>query len=75
MAQDLHLSSDGSDSENPEETIKNTPADEDSQLPADKTRTESGPNLPGTPVPINLTGPTLHPDEGLGDKENTVPNQ
>ena len=42
VAQDLHLSSDGSDSENPEETNKDTPADEDLLPPADTTWTESG---------------------------------
>ena len=75
VAQDLHLSSDGSDSENLEETNKNTPADEELQLLADKTQTESGANPPGTPAPPDLTVPTPHPDEDLGKGENAVPDQ
>ena len=75
VAQDLHLSSDGSDFENPEETNKDTPPNEDLQLLAGTTQTESGANPPGTPAPPNLTTPTSHPDEDLGAGESAIPTQ
>ena len=71
VAQDLHLSSDGSDSQNPEETNKDTPAASDSQPLVGPTRLESGANLPGTPAP-ELTTPTMPPEKDVdADLEET----
>ena len=68
VAQDLHLSSDGSDSENPEETNKVTPAG-DSQPLAGITWPESGADLPGTPA-LKLATPTMPPEDV--DAEETM---
>ena len=55
VVQDLHLSSDGSDSENPEETNKDAQGAGDSQIPVDTARIESRAELPGIPTPTNKT--------------------
>ena len=70
VAQDLHLSSDGADSENPKETNKDTPATSDSQPLAGPTRPESGADPPGTSAP-ELTTPTMPPEKDV-DVEKTV---
>ena len=75
VAQDLHLSSDGSNSKNPEETHTNTPADEDLQPLANVTRTESGANPPRTPAHPDLTAPAPQPNDDLGKGENGIPDQ
>ena len=75
VAQDLHLSSDGSDSKNPEEIHTNTPADEDLQPLADATWKEFGANPPGTPAPPNPTAPAPQPNDDPGKGENGIPDQ
>ena len=71
----MHLSSDGSDSENLEETNKDTPSIEDLQLLAGMIQTESGANLPGTPASPDLTMPTSHPNKDTGAGEGTIPTR
>ena len=62
VAQDLHLSSDGSDSENLEETNKDTPAVGNSQPSVGTTRTEYGAKVLVAPTP-DPTTPTAPPEE------------
>ena len=62
VAQDLHLSSEGSDSDNPTETQQGAPTIRDSQSVVDPTRPESGTNLPGPSAP-KLDTPTAPPGE------------
>ena len=71
VVQDLHLSSDGSDSENPEETNKDTPAAGDSQLSVDMTQIESGTKPLGMPTLPNETTQNPSPDKVL-DAEMVV---
>ena len=63
MAQDLQLSSVGSDSENLTEILQGTLAISDSQPLAGTTRPESGTNLPGTSIPELDTPIAPHEDE------------
>ena len=74
VAQDLHLSSDGSDSKNPEETNKDSPSVRDSQLFAGTTRPESEANLPGTPAP-KLATPAVPPEKDADTEETLDPPQ
>ena len=74
VAQDLHLSSDGSDSENPEETNKDTLAVRDSQTSAGTTQPESGADLPGTPAP-KLATPAVPPEKDADTEETIDPPQ
>ena len=71
VAQDLHLFSDGSDSENPEETNKGTPAAGDSQPSVDMTWVETGAKPAGMPTPPKkiTQNPSLG---GTPDAETTV---
>ena len=63
VAQNLQLSSEGSDSDNPNETQQGTPAIGDSQPLAVTTRAESGTNPPGTSASELDTSITPHEDE------------
>ena len=63
VAQDLQLSSEGSDSNNPNEIQQGTPAICDSQPLAGTTWPESGTNLPGTSVSELDTSIAPHKDE------------
>ena len=63
VAQELQLSSEGSDSDNPAEIQQGTPAISDSQPLAGSTRLESGTNPPGTSVSELDTSITPHEDE------------
>ena len=74
VAQDLHLSSDGSDSENPDDTNQNTQPDESLQPPAGPVRTEPGPLPPGIPAPTPSM-PTPQPTEVMSARENTTTTQ
>ena len=71
VAQDLHLSSDGSDSKNPEETNKNTPAARNSQPSTGTAQTESGAKLLVTP-PTDPTTPIPGCDPGWGQFPHQV---
>ena len=73
--QDLHLSSDGSDSKNLEEAHQDTPTNEELLPPADTTWTESGANPLGTSAPPDLTTPAPQPGIDPGKGENAIPNQ
>ena len=74
VAQDLHLSSDGSDSENPEETNKDTPAVGNSQPLTGTTQTQSGAKLPVAPAP-DATTPTAPPEEDPDTERTADPTQ
>ena len=63
VAQELQLSSEGSDSDDPAEIQQGTPAISDSQPLAGSTRPESGTNLPGTSVSELDTPIAPHEDE------------
>ena len=66
MVQDLQLSSQGSDSNNPNEVQQGTPAINDSQPLAGSTRPESGTNLPGPSSPEPDT-PTAPSEDEIGE--------
>ena len=74
VAQDLHLSSDGSDSENLEETNEDTPAVRNSQPSAGMTQTEFGAKLPVAPAP-DPTTPTAPPEEDPNTEKTADPTQ
>ena len=74
VTQDLHLSSDGSDSENLEETNKDTLAVGNSQPSAGMTRTESGAKPPVAPAP-DPTTPTAPPEEDPDTEKTADPSQ
>ena len=75
VAQDLHLSSDGSDSEIPaeipEDTNKDTQPDGELQPPAGPAQIESGLDPPGVPAPTPST-PTPQPTEASCARENAT---
>ena len=74
VIQDLHLCSNGSDSENPEEPHQDPPANEDLLPVADMTRIESRTNLPKTPTP-GLVAPAPQPGVDPCTGENATPTQ
>ena len=76
VAQDLHLSSDGSDSEIPEDTNQDTRPNGELQPLAGPTRIESGLDRPGVPAPTPST-PTPQPTEasGAGENATTTPGE
>ena len=67
VAQDLHLSSDGSDSKHPEQTNRDTPAVRDSQSSVGMAKPDSGTNPSGTSATKSATltvPPEKDPDAG-----------
>ena len=80
VAQDLHLSSDGSDAEIlaeiPEDTNKDTRPDGELQPPAGPAQIGSGLDPPGVPAPTPST-PTPQPTEasGAGENATTTPGE
>ena len=79
VAQDLHLSSDGSDSEIlaeiPEDTNKDTHPDGELQPPAGPARIESGLDPPGIPAPPSTPTPQPIEAPGTGENANTTPGE
>ena len=75
VAQDLHLSSDGPDFENLEETNKDTPTIGDPQLSAGTAQTESWAKLLGPPIPPNQTTPTAPPEKDWDTEKTANPIQ
>ena len=76
VAQDLHLSSDGSDSEIPakipEDTNKDTHPDEELQPPARPAQIESRLDLLGIPAPPSTPTPQPIEASGTGENANTT---
>ena len=75
MTQDLHVSSDGSDSEKPEEGKNYTPTVRDPQLSVGTARTESGAKPLGTPVLPDQTTLTAPPEKDPDTEKTTDPTQ